>query len=251
MRYEDETVGLGDMGMGNVGGGTSAGDDWFAANTPSTVQANTPQAADPQAQASAQAQNPMFWDMGNFSERFGQPKTPTELIALEQRLNQAGIKVLRNAAGVAGKIQLPTGQIVDVIKAAGVGGQGFQWDTGPGGGGIGSFGSLAQGWDKEFKAPTIDEIRAMPGYQFAKDEGINALDSAAAARGTVNSGGQKKEIMRFATGLADQFANTKYNQALGEYMNAYQIFRNNGNDTFDRFDRLAGRGTSAAGAATA
>lgn len=250
MRYEDETVGLGDMGAGNVGGGaSSAGDDWFAANAATTVQANTPVE---QQQAMTQAQNPMYWDMGNFSERFGQPKTPRELIEMEQRLNQAGIKVLRNAHGVAGKIQLPTGQIVDVIKAAGLGGQGFQWDTGPGGGGgLGSFGSLAQGWDREFKAPSIDEIRAMPGYQFARDEGVTALDSAAAARGTVNSGGQKKEIMRFATGLADQFAQQKYQNALGEYQQAYNIFRNNGNDTFDRFDRLAGRGTAAAGAATA
>ncbi len=247
MRYEDETVGLGDMGMGNVGGSdTSAADDWFAANTPSTTQANTPQA-----QAMTQAQNPMYWDEQSFAERFGKPSTVQELLAKEQQLNQAGIKVLRNANGVAGKVQLPNGQIVDLIYAAGVGGRGFQWLTGEGGGGLGSFGSLAQGWDKEFKAPSIDEIRAMPGYQFARDEGIKALDSAAAARGTVNSGGQKKEIMRFATGLADQFAQQKYQNALGEYQQAYNIFRNNGNDTFDRFDRLAGRGTAAAGAATA
>lgn len=253
MRYEDDAIGLGDMGAGNVVGGAPDTDDWFATNAVQSVQSNAPATGtSPTAQTMTQAQNPMYWDMGNFSERFGQPKTPRELIALEQQLNQAGIKVLRNAHGVAGKIQLPTGQIVDVIKAAGVGGQGFQWDTGPGGGGgLGSFGSLAQGWDKEFKAPSIEEIRAMPGYQFALDQGVQALDKAAAARGTVNSGGQKKEIMDFATGLADQTANTKYNQALGEYMNAYQIFRNNGADTFDRFDRLAGRGTSAAGAATA
>ena len=228
--------------------------DWFSTNAPQAGgQSQAGAATTPQAQTMTQAQNPMFWDEQSFASRFGTPKTPQELIALEQQLNQAGIKVMRNAAGVAGKIQLPTGQVVDVIQAAGVGGRGFQWDLGPGGGGggLGSFGSLAQGWDKTFKAPSIDEIRAMPGYQFALDQGVQALDKSAAARGTVNSGGQKKEILGFAIGLADQTAQQKYSNSLGEYMNAYNVFRNNQNDVFDRFDRLSGRGTSAAGAATA
>lgn len=69
-----------------------------------------------------------------FQQQFGSPTNPQELIALEPQLNQAGIKVLRNAAGVAGKIQLPDGQVVDVIRAAGAGGRGFQWLTGPSGG---------------------------------------------------------------------------------------------------------------------
>ncbi|HON93086.1 MAG TPA: hypothetical protein PKZ07_16065 [Sedimentisphaerales bacterium] len=244
----ENDYGLGGMGAG-MGMPAGGGDDWFSQNAP-PAQASQP--GGPAPQAGIQANNPMQWDEGAFTSRFGSPKTPQELMALEQQLNQSGIKVLRNAAGVAGKIQLPTGQIVDVINSAGIGGKGFQWLTGDGGaGGLGSFGSLAQGWDKEFKAPSIDEIRAMPGYQFARDEGVHALDSAAAARGTVNSGGQKKAIMNFATGLADQFAQQKYQNALGEYQQAYNIFRNNGNDTFDRYDRLASRGTSAAGAATA
>lgn len=66
-------------------------------------------------------------DPGWFQQTFGAPGTPGELNALEQSLSQYGIKVLRNAAGVAGKIQYPTGQVVDIIKAAGAGGQGFQW----------------------------------------------------------------------------------------------------------------------------
>lgn len=247
----DQQRSMNDTGLGEMGGGTAlasgGGDDWFAQNAPTTTTQAQP------TQAAVQANNPTFWDEGAFSSRFGTPDTPQELMALEQQLNQAGIKVLRNAAGVAGKIQLPTGQIVDVINSAGIGGKGFQWLTGDGGagsGGLGSFGSLAQGWDKEFKAPSIDEIRAMPGYQFARDEGISALDKTAAARGTVLSGGQRKNVLDWATGLADQTAQQSYQNKLGEYMNAYQIFRNNGNDIFDRFNTLAGRGTSAASAAT-
>ncbi len=62
----------------------------------------------------------------------GKAPTPDTLIGLEGDLGKRGIKVLRNAAGVAGKIQLPTGQIVDVIEAAGAGGKNWQWLTGGG-----------------------------------------------------------------------------------------------------------------------
>lgn len=47
-------------------------------------------------------------------------------------------------------------------------------------------------------------VRSLPGYQFDLGEGINALDRSAAARGTLNSGRTAKDVMRFATGLADK-----------------------------------------------
>jgi hypothetical protein len=62
----------------------------------------------------------------------GKAPTPQSLLSLEPQLNQRGIKVLRNAAGTAGKIQLPSGQIVDVIQSAGTGGTAWQWLTGGG-----------------------------------------------------------------------------------------------------------------------
>lgn len=57
------------------------------------------------------------------------PPTPQSLISIEAQLGKHGIKVLRNAEGTAGKIQLPNGQIIDVILAAGLGGRGWQWMT--------------------------------------------------------------------------------------------------------------------------
>jgi hypothetical protein len=60
----------------------------------------------------------------------GKPPTPAQLVALEPQINAAGGKVLRNAAGVAGKIQLPGDPIVDVIQSAGSGGVAWQWLTG-------------------------------------------------------------------------------------------------------------------------
>ena len=72
------------------------------------------------------------------------PPTPASLISLEPQLNAAGIKVLRNAAGTAGKVQLPNGQIIDVIQGADVGGQGWQW-LGPGAGSAAPGGTTYQG----------------------------------------------------------------------------------------------------------
>lgn len=46
-------------------------------------------------------------------------------------------------------------------------------------------------------------VRGLPGYQFAMDEGVNALDRSAAARGMLNSGRASKDLLRFGTGLAD------------------------------------------------
>ena len=70
----------------------------------------------------------------------GRPGTVEALTGMESELGQYGIKVLRNASGVAGKIQLPDGTIVDVLNSAGLGGRGWQWLTGDGGNGGGPGG---------------------------------------------------------------------------------------------------------------
>lgn len=79
-------------------------------------------------------------DTGDWQQWFesltgGKPPTPDQLVAYEPQITAAGGKVLRNAAGVAGKIQLPGstagtyGPIVDVIQSAGTGGKAWQWLT--------------------------------------------------------------------------------------------------------------------------
>jgi hypothetical protein len=74
---------------------------------------------------------------GNYQALFqsltaGKPPTPEVLTALGPELQRYGIALAPNAAGVNGKIKLPTGQIVDVIEAAGAGGKNWQWLTGSG-----------------------------------------------------------------------------------------------------------------------
>lgn len=65
----------------------------------------------------------------------GMAATPDALVSIEPKLNAKGIKVLRNAAGIAGKVQLPNGHIIDVGKAFSSGDpsqMAWQWDAGTG-----------------------------------------------------------------------------------------------------------------------
>jgi len=224
--------------------------DYHALDREAVLAAKAQAAGVPYTTTGSQNQNTV-WNEASFSAQFGRPGTPQDLIALESRLQAAGIKVLRNAAGVAGKVQLPNGKIVDVINAAGAGGRGFQWLEGDDGGGgeLGSgyftkpYGVPYTGgtpipnlptWEETFKQPTLDEIRNMPGYQFTRDEGIRALDAGAASRGTVANGGQKLDLANYVTGLADQFAQRGYDNKLGEYKTNFDVFRSENSDRFAR-----------------
>ena len=51
-----------------------------------------------------------------------------------------------------------------------------------------------------------------PGYQFAMDQGVQALDRSAASRGLVLSGGQLKDVTSFGQGLASTQFNNAFNQ---------------------------------------
>lgn len=107
----------------------------------------------------------------------GLPSTPQNLQKMAPQLQAAGIKVLTNAEGVAGKIQFnDDGQIVDVIQSAGLGGQPDQeawtWQTGSGG----DSGNLTSPFEGQFsyadytpppaynKELTLDRFAAEPEF---------------------------------------------------------------------------------------
>lgn len=58
-------------------------------------------------------------------------------------------------------------------------------------------------------------VRALPGYQFDQDQGIQALDRSAAAKGMLNSGRASKDLMRFGTGLADKTYGDQLQRLMG------------------------------------
>ncbi len=200
------------------------------------------------------------WDQARFAREFGSPGTPQELIALEDRLRQAGISVERNAAGVAGKIKLPNGQYVDVIRSAGTGGGAgnFQWLTGDGGGGGGALGPMpnpqgfrpgelentgltapytpqpytggtfqAPMFNETFQAPTMQEVQNEPGFQFRLGQGQQALERSAAAKGSVLSGGTQKSLNRYAQDYASGEFQNVYNRRMGEHQNRFGQFLGN------------------------
>jgi hypothetical protein len=78
-------------------------------------------------------------------------------------------------------------------------------------------GTFGPGSNPAFKAPTADEARATPGYQFTLSQGMRGVDAGAAARGGALSGGAAKSEMGYASGLADSTYNDVYNRSLSAY----------------------------------
>ena len=188
----------------------------------------------------------------------GKPSTPANLKAAEKELNAAGIKVLTNASGVAGKISFDEGGktvIKDVILGAGNGGQpnaeAWQWLDGSGDDASAStddwFSANApppdpyttparptdlqtpyvpptwQGGD--FAPPTADSLNQDPGYQARLAASQQAFQRSAAAKGTILSGGSQTALGRQQQGIAsDEYANA-FGRAYDTYKTKYGQFQ--------------------------
>lgn len=61
----------------------------------------------------------------------------------------------------------------------------------------------------------LDTLRNYPGYQWAFNQGLTALDRSAASKGLLLSGGQVKDAQTYGQGMADQLFNQYYNQLMG------------------------------------
>jgi hypothetical protein len=96
----------------------------------------------------------------------------------------------------------------------------------------GSQGGVGLGeFNKKF---TLADYQADPGYQFRVDQGKQALERSAAARGGVLSGGMLKDLTDYSQGAASQ-----------EYGNAYNRFNQDQSSRFARLATLAGFGSAA------
>ena len=89
------------------------------------------------------------------------------------------------------------------------------------------FGSLARSF-------SMADYEADPGYAFRQQQGQQAIERSAAARGGLLSGAALKGIERFGQGLASE-----------EYGNAYNRFQSNQSNQFNRLASLAGVGQTA------
>ena len=83
------------------------------------------------------------------------------------------------------------------------------------------YNSQMLGYDVSLAEPfsftAIDFDTADPSYQFRLQEGIDALDASAAARGMVQSGAQQKAITEYGQDYASQEFQNAYNRALTDY----------------------------------
>lgn len=116
----------------------------------------------------------------------------------------------------------------------------------------------------DFVEPTLDQVKAMPGYQARLDAGLLARQRSAAAQGTILNGGTQKALERYgqdyatgevqtARGNAYQDYLTRYGQAqdanartLGEYTVNTATKRAAEQDYWSRLQTLYGGGQAAA-----
>ena len=125
------------------------------------------------------------------------------------------------------------------------------------------FDPTQSGLAKNFSYSAQD-FQVDPGYQFALDQGLQAVQRSAASKGLLNSGGAVKAVNDYAQGQADQQYSTAYNRAQNTYQqnysnadqayqqnygNAFNTYTSNQNNAFNKYATLAGQGLSATGVA--
>jgi hypothetical protein len=222
---EDPTQG---RGYPNRGYWDGTGHPPTTPTTPTTPPAPTDPWATPPADGD--------WKTWFLTNAQGMPATPSNLMALESKLKVHGIKVHRNAEGIAGKIILPGGEVVDVIPNAATGGGGaWSWQIG---GGAASQTPITvdptylipfneQFQYADWQNPSRDAVYEDPGYQFRLNEGWNALENTAAARGLLNSGGTLAQLEGFRQNLNSQEYGNVWQRQFDAWSRGYDnAFRN-------------------------
>ena len=63
-----------------------------------------------------------------------------------------------------------------------------------------------------------ESVASTPGYQFAYNQGLEAVNRTAAAKGQLGSGNRLYDLTKFGQGLASQTYNSTVNQ-LGNFLN--------------------------------
>lgn len=123
-----------------------------------------------------------------------------------------------------------------------------QYGGAVGAGGQGGFGSLTAPYAGSYNLPSLGDLQNMPGYQASLDAASKAVNTNAAARGLLNTGGTAKALQDAAIGTASQQYYNLANLGQNAFNTNYGIFRNNANDPWAKYLDLAKLG---AGTATA
>lgn len=73
-------------------------------------------------------------------------------------------------------------------------------------------GTNALGQLTQLNSGNMDSFHASPDYQWALNQGVNALDRSASAHGALYSGGHSADLMNYGAGLASQNLGNYYNR---------------------------------------
>ena len=96
------------------------------------------------------------------------------------------------------------------------------------------FGQGGTGYGSLMRRFSMADFEADPGYAFRMNEGLNAVESGAAARGGLLSGAALKAVQKYGQGLASE-----------EYGRAYGRFTADQTNSFNRLKSMVDTGTGA------
>jgi hypothetical protein len=91
----------------------------------------------------------------------------------------------------------------------------------------GTFGPGSLPSPPTFTAPTLEDARNSPGYQFTAQQGSKGILQGSAAAGGAISGGTLKALDTFNTGLADTTYNDVFSRAMQTYNAGLQGYQTN------------------------
>jgi hypothetical protein len=113
---------------------------------------------------------------------------------------------------------------------------------------VASGGAAVAPFTGQFTPPNVTDD---PGFQFRLQQGQQAIERSAAARGGLTSGGTLKALEQYSQGLAsDEYANA-YARALTQYGIGRENFYQNQANAFNRPLQVAGLGVAGAQGAAA
>lgn len=110
--------------------------------------------------------------------------------------------------------------------------------------GQGALGKLkdlsgSKGFTKQFDPNSVEFD---PGFQARMDQSSKALQTWAASRGTLMSGGTGTKLIKNAQQLTSGEYQNAWNRKMGEYQTEFNVFNNNQANEWDRLAQLAGFG---------
>ena len=112
---------------------------------------------------------------------------------------------------------------------------------------LGGAGSLLAPYPGgQFTAPTAAQAEQTPGYQFQLQQGDQAVQQSAAARGNLLTGGTAEALDNYGQGLAASNYQNVYNNAYNTYASNYNQYQNQQTNTYNRLASLAGVGQQTA-----